>query len=595
MEKDITLSKDYSDFELIKRSLSLIKEVKGKFILGLLLCFILVGMTVLLPFLAGYYIDLLDFHNLNVNTIYSIILFFVLYATSIIVMYIISYFGSVIIQKAGQEIIFKMRQNVYEKVLSLSQSQLNEIPVGKLVTRVTSDTNALNELYSTVIVSFIQYVLMIIAYLVSLIVISPTLTLYLLGFIVLIIVSTIIYRIQSKKAYSLERKEVSNMNTFLSENLNGIKVIQAFNQQSRKQNEFNEGNSRLVIASKKVVGVFALYRPVITLIYYLSLALVFLVGFTYVMNGTVIMGTLFTFGKLATYYQFVDYFFGPVQNLSEIFDKFQAGLVSSRRIFNILDMVPTVKDEGTKELDHVKGKIEFRHVTFYYEEGINILDDVSFVINPHTTVAFCGLTGAGKSTILSLLVRNYDIQQGEILLDDINIKDIPIDTLRKKIGQMMQDVTLFSGSIKDNITLKDDSYSEDDIKEVCKYVNADTFIDKLDNGLNTLVSENGSNFSVGQKQLLSFARTILRKPEILTLDEATANIDTETEALIQDSLKKIQSLGTMIVIAHRLSTIQHADQIIFLRKGKIVERGTHQELLNLKGYYYKLYTLQNFK
>lgn len=589
---DITLTKHYSDLEIVKRTLKYISPVKGKFILGFLLIILNVILSILIPFIVGSYMDVLKVENLATQSIIYICLFCGSYLLVIIANVVLTYYEVMIIQKAGQEVVFTLRQAVFEKIESFSHDQLSNIPIGRLVTRVNSDTNALNELYTNVLVNLLKYVLMIIGFFAFMIYVNPLITLYMLIFIALIVFVTVMYRHYSQRAFSNERKEVSNLNTFLSENLNGMKIIQIFNQEQRKYQEFENGNRKLVKANKFVMFVFAVYRPTITLLYYLALALVFFLGFKMVVDGRVFFGSLFTFGRLTTYYQFTDSFFGPIQNIAEQFDKLQAGIVSSGRIFNILDMDSTIVDNGKKDIAHFNGKIEFKHVYFAYKDEEWILKDVSFVVKPHQTVAFVGATGAGKTTILSLIVRNYDIQKGQILIDDIDIKDIPLNTLRKKIGQMLQDVFMFSGTIKDNIVLRDETITDDEVNKAIKYVNADQFISHLKDGLNTEVSENGSNFSSGQRQLISFARTIIRKPEILILDEATANIDTETEKLIQDSLNKMKTIGTMLIVAHRLSTIQHADNIICLMHGEIVEQGNHQELLKKKGYYYKLYLLQ---
>lgn len=589
---DITLTKHYSDLDIIKRTFKYISPVKGKFILGFLLIVINVILNILIPFIVGSYMDVLKVENLATQSIIYICLFCGSYLLVIIANVVLTYYEVMVIQKAGQEVVFTLRQAVFEKIESFSHDQLSNIPIGRLVTRVNSDTNALNELYTNVLVNLLKYILMVIGFFAFMIYVNPLITLYMLIFIALIIFVTLMYRHYSQKAFSNERKEVSNLNTFLSENLNGMKIIQIFNQEQRKYQEFENGNRKLVKANKFVMFVFAVYRPTITLLYYLALALVFFLGFKMVVDGRVFFGSLFTFGRLTTYYQFTDSFFGPIQNIAEQFDKLQAGIVSSGRIFNILDMDSTIVDEGKKEIEYFNGKIEFKHVYFAYKDEEWILKDVSFVVKPHQTVAFVGATGAGKTTILSLIVRNYDIQKGQILIDDIDIKDIPLNILRRKIGQMLQDVFMFSGTVKDNIVLRDETITDEEVNRAIKYVNADQFISHLKDGLNTEVSENGSNFSSGQRQLISFARTIIRKPEILILDEATANIDTETEKLIQDSLNKMKTIGTMLIVAHRLSTIQHADNIICLMHGEIIEQGNHQELLKKKGYYYKLYLLQ---
>lgn len=589
---DITLTKKYTDREIIRRTLAFMKPVRTRFLLGLSLILLNVILSVSLPYIMGMYTNAIDKKYMTSASIQAIVFFSVAYLLIIIINMVLTYIETVIIQKAGQIIIFNIRQAVFEKIESFSHEQLSKIPVGRLVTRVTNDTNSLNELYTTVLVNLLKYSLTLVGILGMMVYINPVLTLYMMGFVILIFIVTIIYRHYSKLAFREERKQVSNLNTFLSENLSGIKITQIFNQEERKLKEFDITNKGLYKAKKRVMYVFAFYRPTISFLYYTAISVVFLLGFSMV-NNNVYFGNLFKFGQLVSFYSYTSQFFGPIQNIAEQFDRLQAGMVSSERIFNILDMESTIiNHKDAKKVDSFKGKIEFKNVYFAYEKEDWILKDVSFVINPGETVAFVGATGAGKTTILSLIERNYDIQKGQILIDDIDIKDIDLSCLRKRIGQMLQDVFMFSGTIKDNITLSDETLTDEDVIKAIKYVNADQFINKLPDGLNTEVNEKGNNFSAGQRQLISFARTVVTKPQILILDEATANIDTETEVLIQDSLEKMKNIGTMLIVAHRLSTIQHADNIICLNHGEIVEQGNHQKLLKQKGYYYRLYKLQ---
>ncbi len=590
---DITLSRKYSDKEIIRRTLHFMKPVSKRFLLGIFLILFNVVLNVSLPYILGLYTNVIDEKQMTSASINGIIFFSVAYFLVIIMNMLLNYIEVVILQKAGQTIIFNIRQQVFEKIETFSHEQLSLIPIGRLVTRVTNDTNSLNELYTTVLVNLLKYSLTLVGIVGMMIYINPLLSLYMLVFMVLIVIVTIIYRHYSKIAFREERKQVSNLNTFLSENLSGMKITQIFNQEERKQKEFDKTNKALYRAKKMVMNVFSFYRPSISFLYYAAIAMVFFVGFPMVNEQKVFFNNVFKFGQLVSFYSYSNQFFGPVQNIADQFDRLQAGMVASERIFNILDMESTIKNEDEPlHIDTFKGKIEFRHVYFAYEKEDWILKDVSFIINPGQTVAFVGATGAGKTTILSLIERNYDIQKGQILIDDIDIKKIDLSCLRKKIGQMLQDVFIFSGTIKDNISLRDDNISLDEINEAIKYVNANQFINRLEKGLDTEINEGGNNFSAGQRQLISFARTVVSKPQILILDEATANIDTETEVLIQNSLEKMKNIGTMLIVAHRLSTIQHADNIICLNHGEIIEQGNHQSLLNQKGYYYKLYKLQ---
>ncbi|MCF0110433.1 MAG: ABC transporter ATP-binding protein, partial [Erysipelotrichaceae bacterium] len=377
---------------------------------------------------------------------------------------------------------------------------------------------------------------------------------------------------------------ISELNTYLNENLSGMKIIQIFNQEKFKETEFLEKNENLRKARFNVVIAFGIYRPLMTLLYITAVAVVFYMGVMLGLNA----------GMIVAFYMYLSKFFNPIQELSDQLNSLQKALTASERLFNLLDVQPEVRDrEDAVEVDHFEGRIEFKNVWFAYVGEDWILKDVSFVIEPRQTCAFVGATGAGKTTILSLIVRNFEIQKGQILIDGIDIAHIKIKSLRKAVGQMLQDVFLFSGNVRTNITLHDNErFTDEQIQETCAYVNADSFISKLEHGLDEEVIERGENFSQGQRQLLSFARTVIHQPQILILDEATANIDTETEVLIQQSLEKIRNIGTMLVVAHRLSTIQHADQIIVLQHGEVIERGNHQQLLEQKGYYYKLYQLQ---
>ncbi len=493
------------------------------------------------------------------------------------------YFEAMILQKAGQRIVYKLRMEVFEHIENMSQNQFNEMPVGSLVTRVASYTSSLSELFTTILVNLLKNIFTIIGVYAIMYFISWKLSLVMLIFVVVVFVISFFFRKIIHKIFTQERQYISELNSFLNENLSGMKIIQIFNQEIRKQKQFDVKNENLRKTRYKVLVAFGIYRPLITFIYFTAIAVTFSFALQEIINA----------GEVVAFYLYLSRFFNPIQNIADQLNGIQRAVTASERLFNLLDVKPEVLDaEDAIEVDHLEGRIEFKNVWFAYIKDEWILKDVSFVIEPKQTCAFVGATGAGKTTILSLIVRNFEIQKGQILIDGIDIKKIKIKSLRKAIGQMLQDVFLFSGSIKENITLHDDSFVEEDIKETCKYVNADKFIDKLEKKYDSEVIERGENFSQGQRQLLSFARTVLHKPQILILDEATANIDTETETLIQESLEKMKNIGTMLVVAHRLSTIQKADQIIVLQHGEIIERGTHQQLLKNHSYYYKLYKLQ---
>jgi ATP-binding cassette subfamily B protein len=576
--------------EILSRTMQYVKPELLSFILALILLAINVALDITLPILTGKITDALEgfetlFGNsqLSYDNYRAVLILSIVYFVIALVNMAFIYIESMLLQKAGQRIIYRLRMDVFTHIQNMSQNQFNEMPVGSLVTRVCNYTQSMSDLFTNVIVNVIKNVLYVVTVYAVMFFYSWKLSLIMAVPVVIVAISSFIFSRIVHKIFTKERKTISDMNTYLNENLSGMKITQIFNQQRYKDSEFIEKNDNVRKARFQVILCFGIYRPFITLIYISSVAVNFYFGWIFAMSA----------GDIVAYYQLISRFFNPIQNLADQLNNLQKAFTASERLFNLMDVKPDVLDsEDAIEIDHFEGKIEFKNVWFAYEDEDWILRDVSFTILPKQTVAFVGATGAGKTTILSLIVRNYEIQKGQILIDDIDITHIKIESLRAKIGQMLQDVFLFSGSIRDNITLHDTKYHDDEIMRVCEYVNADSFIKKLPKGLDEEVIERGENFSQGQRQLLSFARTVLADPQILILDEATANIDTETEVLIQESLEKIKNIGTMLVVAHRLSTIQHADQIMVLQKGEILEHGNHQELLAKHGYYYKLYKLQ---
>ena len=576
--------------EILSRTMQYVKPELLSFILALVLLAINVALDITLPILTGKITDSLEgfetlFGNsqLSYDNYRAVLILSIVYFVIALVNMVFIYIESMLLQKAGQRIIYKLRMDVFTHIQNMSQNQFNEMPVGSLVTRVCNYTQSMSDLFTNVIVNVIKNVLYVVTVYAVMFFYSWKLSLIMAVPVVIVAISSFIFSRIVHKIFTKERKTISDMNTYLNENLSGMKITQIFNQQRYKDSEFIEKNDNVRKARFQVILCFGIYRPFITLIYISSVAVNFYFGWIFAMSA----------GDIVAYYQLISRFFNPIQNLADQLNNLQKAFTASERLFNLMDVKPDVLDsEDAIEIDHFEGKIEFKNVWFAYQDEDWILRDVSFTILPKQTVAFVGATGAGKTTILSLIVRNYEIQKGQILIDDIDITHIKIESLRAKIGQMLQDVFLFSGSIRDNITLHDTKYHDDEIMRVCEYVNADSFIKKLPKGLDEEVIERGENFSQGQRQLLSFARTVLADPQILILDEATANIDTETEVLIQESLEKIKNIGTMLVVAHRLSTIQHADQIMVLQKGEILEHGNHQELLAKHGYYYKLYKLQ---
>ena len=566
--------------EIIKRNMVYIRPEWKSFLIAFILIVINVVLDIVLTLTTGQVTKLLQVDDINLKLI---IIFVVGYFILTCLNQLFLYFESMTLQKAGQRIIYKLRMDVFAHIEEMSLNQFNEMSVGGLVTRVTNYTQSMSDLFTDVFVNIIKNILTVVGVYGMMLYISPMLSLILLPVVAIVFVSSFLFSKFIKKTYKKEKSAVSLLNTFLNENLSGMKLIQIFNKEDRKQKEFDEKNDNLRKIKYNFAILFGLYRPFMSFLYFVAIALTFSMG---------IKTNLLAY-EIVSFYLLLSNFFNPIQNLADKLNNLQRAFSACERLFNLLDVKPDVVDAPNAiDMTHFDGKIEFDHVWFAYEKENWILKDVSFTINPKETCAFVGATGAGKTTILSLIVKNYEPQKGNIYIDGVNLKDIKIKSIRKGIGQMLQDVFLFSGTIKSNISLNDDSITEEEIKKTCDYVNASSFINKLPNKLDEEIVEKGENLSSGQRQLLSFARVVVSHPQILILDEATANIDTETETIIQDSLKKIQSLGTMLVVAHRLSTIQHSDQIIVLQNGEIVERGNHQELLKQKGYYYKLYKLQ---
>ena len=596
-----------SDREIIKRTWPYVKPYAKKIGLVLFVMLIMIVLELLGVTLPGYVTSSLgnlvkEFSDGSIRLSNMQKVFEICMAVLIVNLAnsLLLYITTMSLQRIGQSIIYDLRIMVFEHIDNMSIAQINEIPVGTLVTRVTSDTNALSDLFTNTIVQLIKNLLLLIGVIVVMYLIDWRMASIMMLFLPIIAISSLIFRKLSRSNYRRVRKSFSVMNAFLNENISGMKITQIFNQEKQKEADFKRLNAEIVKTRKTDIKIFATYRPFITLLYYAAFALVFGYG-TYfcICYGIVawpLLGSyisLSVIGIIEIFYSLVGRFFNPIQTLADQLNALQKAFTSCERLYNLLDIKPDFRNrENALEIEHFNGDIEFKNVWFAYKEGEWILKDVSLHIKPKQVVAFVGATGAGKTTILQLIVRNYDIQKGQILIDGIDIRDIDIKCLRRGIGQMLQDVFLFSGSIKSNINLRDDSIPDADIVEACKYVNADQFIDKLPKGLDEEVLEGGNNFSSGQRQLLSFARTVVHHPQILILDEATANIDTETEKIIQDSLLKMMNIGTMLIVAHRLSTIQHADNIICLQKGQIIEQGNHQDLLKQKGYYYNLYRLQ---
>ena len=585
----IGFDRNMKDGELIVRLLKYARPHLKEFIIVGLVMILSIDYDIISPLLIGKIEGVLR----GSFEMSELIAYIVIYAGILIVSLVATYIQSIVLQKIGQKILSSLREDTFVHIESLSHAQLNSMPVGKLVTRVANDTGAISMMFTNLLVNLVKNCFIIVGVFVAMLCLNYMLTLMVLCFVPFIILFTVIFRKFSRRAYRKVKDGTTDINTFLSENLSGIKITQIFNREDKKAEEFEEKNRRLEKSKTRQIFVFGIFRPMVYMLYISSVLVLLYLSSVGRINSIDFLGQTITSSVLVSFYMYISRFFNPIQNLAEQFNRLQSAFASAEKIFTVLDMQPEVVDEpDAVELDSVEGNIEFKNVWFAYNEGEWVLRDVSFKVNARETVAFVGSTGSGKTTILSLICRNYDIQRGEILIDGINIKKIKISSLRRHFGQMLQDVFLFSGTIRSNIVLRDESITDEEVLRTCEYVNANHFIDKLSHGLDEEVRERGNNFSAGQRQLLSFARTIVHKPAVMILDEATANIDTETELLIQDSLEKMMNIGTMLMVAHRLSTIQHADKIIVLSHGEIIEEGNHFELLARKGRYYDLYMLQ---
>ncbi len=576
----------------MKRLLTYLKPHRWKMLLSSVLVIALIGVELYKPMIIGNAIDKYIGNAgqpgaLGTQEAFGGLLAAgALYALMLLLGFVFNASNTWILQNVGQSVIYKMREEVFAHILRLSVNFFNTQPVGKLVTRVSNDTEAVNELFSQILAKLFKNSVKILGFAVVMLSIDLRMALYSFILIPFVTGLTFFFRYLSRKAYRMTRTRITELNTFLSEHLSGMKLIQIFAREEEKFEEFSEKSEQLFRANWREVLTFAVFRPSIYMLSVFAMVIVIGQGSASVLAGTLSLGTLFVF------INYISSFFEPIQELAEQFGTLQSSLASAEKIFPIFDENPEIVNPKHPRTVAINGRIEFRHVWFAYEKEEYILKDVSFCIEPGEKIAFVGATGAGKSSILNLIGRYYDVQRGEILIDGVNIKEIDKNALRRAIGQVQQDVFLFTGDIKGNISLGNEDIPRAEIERAAHIVNADSFIDRMPNGFDEPVTERGSTLSAGQRQLLSFARTLAYQPAILVLDEATANIDTETERLITQALGKLMEGRTTIMVAHRLSTIQHADKIIVMHKGEIRESGTHQELLQLGGMYRKLYDLQ---
>lgn len=581
-------SKNISKKEMNKKSstmrlIAYMKPYAHWVIFALLLVLGLTAFDLYRPMLVGDAID-----TFGANGDYDVIIATAIkYAVVLALSFAFNIAQTWILQKTGQNIILQIRKDLYRHIQSLGSRYFDITPVGKLVTRVTNDVEALNEMYSGILVQLFRNIVKIVGLAGVMLVLDVRLAAISFVLMPLVIGLTVLCQKIARNIYRLYRTRLTDINTFLSEHLSGMKIIQIFGRQERKFEEFHDKNTKLYKAFYREMLMYAVFRPLIYILSILSLMIVLWFGSKNVFDEIISVGTLYIFSN------YIRSFFDPIQELAEQFSTLQSSIASAEKIFTVMDedeFIPEV--ENPKQPDKITGKIEFDHVWFAYDGENYVLKDVSFVINPGEKVAFVGATGAGKSSILNLIGRYYDIQKGHIYIDGIDIRQLSKKQLRSAIGQMQQDVFIFEGDVAYNIRLNDDAITDAQVKAAAEYVNASHFIEKLPQGYHEPVTDRGATFSAGERQLLSFARTLAHNPSILVMDEATANIDTETEILIQEALEKLMVGRTTIMVAHRLSTIQHADCIMVMHKGRICERGTHRELLEQDGIYRKLYELQ---
>jgi ATP-binding cassette subfamily B protein len=589
----IGFDRHMKDGEIMRRMARYMKPYAFNFVLVLLVMLFSISYDIISPLIIMDIEEMIKDSGFASQSMTPLFIRVSVYAGILLISLVGTYFQAIILQTTGTRMLSDIREDVFVHIESLSHNQLHHQPVGKLVTRVANDTNAISMMFTSVLVNLVKNCFMIVAVLVAMLMLNYMLTLMVLCFVPFVVLFTLMFRKFLRRAYRKVKDSTTDINTYLSENLSGMKVTQIFNREDRKMQEFSDKNAKLGTAKQKEIFVFSIFRPAVYMLYITSIMCLLYLGGKGAIEDTSFLGQTVTAGVVVAFYMYIQKFFTPIQNLAEQFNRMQGAFASAEKIFTIMDIEPEVVDSPDAiELDKIEGNIEFRNVWFSYVENEWVLKNVSFKVNANETVAFVGSTGSGKTTILSLICRNYDIQKGEILIDGIDIRKIKISSLRRHFGQMLQDVFLFAGTIRSNIVLREEGIDDGEIRKVCDYVNASHFIDKLSAGLDEEVRERGNNFSAGQRQLLSFARTLIHKPSVMILDEATANIDTETELLIQDSLEKMKNIGTMLIVAHRLSTIQHSDKIIVLSHGEIIEEGNHFELLEKRGKYYGLYMLQ---
>ncbi len=576
------LGKAY-DSRLMRRLLAYIRPYRGSALLALLYILAASALSVLPPYLTKIAIDgYIISKDLTGLTFISW-----LYLLTLGANFAFSYGQTWVMNLMGQKIMYDLRMQIFTHLQKLDVAFFDRNPVGRLMTRVTTDVDALNELFTAGVISVFGDLCTLTGIIITLFLMNYKLALAVFSVVPLLFLVTLLFKIKVRDSFRRVRTAIARINAFLQENITGTNVVQIFSQEKKQYDKFTKINREHLDANLQSIFYYAIFFPLLELVGALAVALIVWYGGLQVFAGTL------TLGALVAFVQYSDRFFRPISDLSEKYTILQAAMASSERIFKLLDTPARIATPTEPQARSVRqGKVEFRDVTFSYNPGQPVLHNISFTVEPGEKVALVGATGAGKSTIIGLLSRFYDVDHGEILVDGVNVREFELQGLRRSIAVVLQDVFLFSGSVADNIRLGNEEIDNDRLRQAAETVHASRFIDNLEHGYDTGVGERGSAISVGQKQLLAFARALAYDPKILVLDEATSSIDTETELLIRDALEKLLAGRTAIIVAHRLSTVQNADRIIVLHRGRIRETGSHQELLHMKGIYWKLYQLQ---
>lgn len=573
------MSKSRTFFRLMRYML----RYKGLSILALLFILMTSIVATAIPLLAQYYIDNYITKNIAKAGLYILIIYFGLFILRVV----FTFLGEYYFAKVAHSIVRDLRNDSFTNLQKLGMSYFDKTPVGSVVSRLTNDTQAVADMFGTIFSSFLNTILMFVVTLSAMIALSWQLTIYMILFIPVMVGSVYLYQKLSSRLVEISRAKISEMNTKLSESIEGMKIIQAFNQEQRLIDEFGEvNNEHLRYYTKSLKVDSLLLRPAMALFKVLAYGVIVMYfGLSFESAG-------FTAGIIYAFIQYTNQLFNPLIELMQNFSILQTSIISAGRVFTLIDNEEYEPEQKESDYKISRGDIEFKNVSFSYDGKRDVLKNISFSVKNGESIAFVGATGSGKSSIMNLFLRFYDYDRGEILIDGVNIKDYSSKELRNSVGLVLQDPFLYHGTIESNIKMYNEGLTREDVIEATKFVDAHNFIDKLEDKYDSVVTERGSTFSSGERQLLTFARTIASKPKILILDEATANIDSETEELIQNSLEKMRKGRTTIAIAHRLSTIQDSNCIYVLDKGEIIESGTHDELIALQGNYYKMYQLQ---